>query len=134
MESLGQDRRRLDLRGRPAEALRRLLLDALRLVGLQDLPLPLAEHLHQGVEAGAQSGDLAGIEVYRPRQFLFGQFAHVPVGQHVFEGAGKQVGRRLPGAGQILRVVFLIGVNHTADGNMLLLLPHTATLRELRRP
>ena len=102
--------------GRSPESLRRLLFDAFGLVRFQDFPLPLAEHGHQGVEAGPQSGDLAGIEPHGPRQLLVGQFAQVSVSQHVLEGAGNQVGRRLPRAGQILRIVFLVGVNHAADG------------------
>ena len=35
----------------------------------------------------------------------------------MLEGAGNNVGRRLPRAGQILGVVFLVGVDHTADRN-----------------
>ena len=93
-------------------------LHALGLVGFQDLPLPLAEHLHQGFEARPQAGDLAGIELDRPGQFLVGQFAHVAVGQHVLEGPRDQVGRRLRRAGEVLRVVLLVGVDDAARSGL----------------
>ena len=114
MEAAGQRRRQFHSLGRLPELLGRLLHHARGLVGLQNLPLPLAEHRHQGVEAGAQPGDLAGIDPHGPRQLLVAQLAQVAIGQHVLEGPRKHVGRRLPRAGKMLRVVFLVGVNYPA--------------------
>ena len=99
-EPLFQLRGRLHRLGHVVEAAGGLLLHPLGLVGFQDLPLPLAEQFHEGLQAGPQAGDLAGIELDRAGEFLVGQLAHAAVGQHVLHGPGDQVGRRLRGAGE----------------------------------
>ena len=114
-ESPFQLQRRLHRLGHLLEAAGGLLLHPLRLIGLQYLPLPLAEQFHQGIQAGAQAGDLAGIELDRPGQLLVGQLAHVAIGQHVLHGPGNQVGRRLRGTRERLGVVALVGMDDAAD-------------------
>ena len=109
--------RRLHRLGQVVEAAVGLLLDLLGLVGLQDLPLPLAEQLHEGFQAGPQAGDLAGIELDGPGELLFGQLAHAAVGQHVLHGPGDHVRRRLRRTGEVLGVVALVGVDDAADGS-----------------
>ena len=114
-EPLRQLQRRLHRLGHVVEAAGGFLLHPLGLVGCQDLPLPLAEQFHEGLQAGPQAGDLAGIELDRPGQLLVGQLAHAAVGQHVFHGPGNQVRRRLRGTGEVLGVVALVSVDDAAD-------------------
>ena len=120
-ESLFQLRGRFHRLGQIVETAGGLLLHPPGLVGFQDLPLPLAEQFHQGLQAGPQAGDLAGIELDRPGEFLLGQLAHAAVGQHVLHGPGNQVGRRLRGTGKVLGVVALVGVDDAADGPLAML-------------
>ena len=81
----------------------------------QDLALPLQQNGPQGLDAGPESGDLAGIEPNRPGQLLVGQLAHVAVHHQVIERRRHQIRRRLRRAGKVLGIVFLVGVNHTAQ-------------------
>ena len=74
-----------------------------------------SQHRPQGVEARAQAGDLAGIEVDRAGQLLVGQLAHAAVRQQVLEGRRDQVRRRLRRAGEVLGIVLLVGVNDAAE-------------------
>ena len=54
------------------------LADLARFVAFEDLALPLLEHRHQGIEARAEAGDLAGVEADRAGQFFLGQLAVLP--------------------------------------------------------
>ena len=71
-------------------------------------------------QAGAETGDLAGIEANGPGQFFIAQFAHIAIGQHVLEGPGKHVGLRGKRAGQIPRIVLLVRMNDSAEDDALI--------------
>ena len=114
-EPLFQFVRRLHRLGHVVEAAGGLLLHPLGLVRFQDLPLPLAEKRHEGLQAGSQPGDLAGIEMDRPGKLLVGQLAHGAVGQHVLHGPGNQVGRRLRRTRNVCGVVALVRVDNAAN-------------------
>src|SRR5207237_8401688 len=62
----------------------RLLLGLVRLVGCEDAPLPLAEYLHERVEARPEAGDLPCVEADGPGQLLLGQLAGLAVEEQMF--------------------------------------------------
>ena len=84
-------------------------------VGGEDFALALAEDLHEGFEAGAQAGDLAGVDADSAGQFLLGEAARVAVHEQVLERRRDHVGRRRRRAGELDGVVFLVGVDDPAQ-------------------
>src|SRR5690606_22494313 len=106
------------------------LADFARFVLLEDLPLPLFEHGPQRVDAGAETGDLAGVESYRPGEFFFGQFAAIAEHQHVFKRPRHQVGWRLGGTRKLDRIVLLVGVDYSTERAAI----HASTLLEVAVP
>ena len=76
------------------------------------------------IEAGAESGDLTGVDMDGSREFLVGQATQIAVGEPMFEGGRNEIRRRLRGAGKVLGIVLLVGVNDTARPLRLLRFTH----------
>ena len=82
----------------------------------ENLALPLVEHREQGFDAGAEAGDLAGVEADGAGELFFGELAALAVHEHVLEGGRDEIGRRLRRAREAGRVVPLVGVDDAAEG------------------
>ena len=117
-EALFELARRFHRPGQLAEVRVGLFFHLLGFVGLKNLSLPFAEQLHEGLEAGAKPGNLAGIELDGLGELLFGKLAHAAVGEHVLHRPGNHVRRRLRRAGELLGVVALISMDDAADGSV----------------
>ena len=86
----------------------------LRFVLGKNLPLPLLEHRNQRIDARPQPGNLARIQMNRPRQLFFGQLAMLAEHEHVFHRMRHQIRRRLRRARKLRGVVPLIRMNNAA--------------------
>lgn len=93
----------------------RLFGDFLSLVGFEDFSLSFFEHPPKGFETGAESGDLGDVETDGTDEFFLGEFPHVPIFEEVLEGGRDEIGGRGCGTGKRDGIVFLIGVNDSAE-------------------
>ncbi len=92
----------------------RQFLDRLCFVTFQDLPFALQEHGDEGVDARAKTADLARVDVNGPGKFFVRQPPRMAKPQHMIEGAGDDVRRRLGRTGELPRVVLLIRMDDSA--------------------
>jgi hypothetical protein len=114
-KAVGQTFRRLRLVGLLVKLLVGGLLNLFGLVGLEDFAFAFAEDLHEGVDARPEAANLARVEVNRTGQLFLGETAGAAVEEEMLEGGRHHVGRRRGRAGEVNRVVFLIGVDDAAE-------------------
>ena len=102
---------------RSAKALAALLADLVGFEALEDLALALAEDGQQRVDAGAEAGDLAGVDAARRGRAPRAVSSRCsPYMSMCSKALRDEVGRRLRGAGEPLGVVLLVRVDDAAEG------------------